>query len=412
MKILHVSQGYPPAIGGTEKLIQRLSEELVRQFDDQVTVFTTNCFNAQAFYSPWLPRMPEGWEEIDGVKVRRFRVQSRISSLLRQPQWLAYNLGLPGNQYLRILSGGPIIPDLEEAIRSHPADVILASSFPLMHIFTTIKAAEKISRPYVLLGNLHPEDTWSFGKPVIYEAIRKAPRYIANTEYEAQYVMGKGAIRERVKTIGIGVDLEPFERITCKEAKFRLGLDGKPVIGFIGQIAATKGVDTLIRAMPIVWESFPEAHVLIAGSRTLYTGQIDEMITKMPDDRRANVLLSYDFSEEEKPWLFSAVDVVAYPSGYESFGISFLEAWASRKPVIGCRRGAIPWVVDAGKDGLLVEFQNEELLAEAIVLLLRNPEWARAMGEAGYSKVVSRFTWSEIARRFRGVYRELVPSIL
>ncbi len=81
MKILHVTQGYFPAIGGTEWLIQRLSEELVRQFGDEVTVFTTNCFNGEAFFSPQLPRLSTGWEEINGVKVRRFPVYSRISQL-------------------------------------------------------------------------------------------------------------------------------------------------------------------------------------------------------------------------------------------------------------------------------------------------------------------------------------------
>jgi glycosyltransferase involved in cell wall biosynthesis len=72
--------------------------------------------------------------------------------------------------------------------------------------------------------------------------------------------------------------------------------------------------------------------------------------------------------------------------------------------VIGCRRGAIPWVVQAGRDGLLVEFQNEFMLAEAIILLLANPKWSAILGEAGYQKVVKRYNWPEIARRFREIY--------
>src|SRR5262249_5980128 len=41
LRILHVVQGYAPAIGGTERVVQRLSEEIVRQYGDEVTVFTT-----------------------------------------------------------------------------------------------------------------------------------------------------------------------------------------------------------------------------------------------------------------------------------------------------------------------------------------------------------------------------------
>jgi glycosyltransferase involved in cell wall biosynthesis len=78
--------------------------------------------------------------------------------------------------------------------------------------------------------------------------------------------------------------------------------------------------------------------------------------------------------------------------------------------VVGCRRGAIPWVVRAGRDGLLVEYQNEAMLAEAINLLLANPGWASALGEAGFQKVKQVYNWPAIARRFREVYLEAVHS--
>jgi glycosyltransferase involved in cell wall biosynthesis len=61
-------------------------------------------------------------------------------------------------------------------------------------------------------------------------------------------------------------------------------------------------------------------------------------------------------------------------------------------------------VVEAGIDGLLVEFLDDTGLGEALILLLRNPAWARALGRRGYEKMMARYTWAEIARRFRGVF--------
>ncbi len=133
MKILHVTQGYHPAIGGTEWLVQRVSEELVRQFGDEVTVFTTNCYNGEGFFTPSSPRMPVGWDEIKGVKVRRFPVSSRISQFLRFPQSVAYNLGLPGNQYLRAWASGPIIPELKKKSKN----TLLTLSWLLLSHFCT-----------------------------------------------------------------------------------------------------------------------------------------------------------------------------------------------------------------------------------------------------------------------------------
>jgi glycosyltransferase involved in cell wall biosynthesis len=404
MKILHVTQGYHPAIGGTEWLVQRVSEELVAQFGDEVTVFTTNCYNGEAFFTPSLPRLPTGWEEINGVQIRRFPVNSRASRLLRFPQAVAYNLGLPGNQYLRALAGGPIIPGLEQAIRDHPADLIAASSFPLLHMFSALRAARATGRPCVFYGGLHPQDSWGFERSMIYRAIQEASHYIAYTDFEAGYVVERGASPHKVTTVGVGVDLEPFEQTSKTQAKASLGLEGKPVIGFIGQIGAFKGVDTVLKAMSGVWRVHPDAHLLIAGARTLFNAELERMIARLPEAEQQKIVLRYNFTQDEKACLFAAVDVFAYPSGFESFGIAFLEAWACREPVIGCRRGAIPWVIQAGRDGLLVEFQNEFMLADAIVLLLDNPRWARALGEAGYRKVQDRYNWPEIARRFRKVY--------
>lgn len=409
MDVLHVTQGYYPAIGGTELLIQRVSEELARQFGDRVTVFTTDCYNGEAFFMPGLPRLPLGQEEINGVSVRRFPVRSRISRLLRFPQSVAFRLGLPGNQHLRALASGPIVPGLERAIRRHPAEVIAASSFPLLHMFTALRAARADGRPCVLHGGLHPQDAWGFDRPMIYRAISQADQYIANTDYEAAYVVARGANPERVTTVGVGVDPEPFEKVSPAEAKARLGLDGCPLVGFIGQLGGHKGVDTLLRAMPLVWKVRPEARLLIAGGRTLFAERLEGLLRQLPEGRE-KVRLVLNFPEAEKPGLYAALDVFAYPSGYESFGIAFLEAWAAGKPVIGCRSGAVPWVIDPGGDGLLVAYQDEAMLAEAILALLDNPRWARALGMAGKEKVLARFTWPEIARRFRRIYEKAMQE--
>lgn len=410
MKILHVTQGYFPALGGTEWMIQRVSEELVRQFGDDVTVFTTNCYSGDAFANPALPRLPVGEEKIRGVNVRRFPVYSRVSQLLQRPAMLAYLLGMPLNQYLRAIVSGPVIPGLTREIRTFPADVIAASSFPLQHMYASLKAAHQSGRPCILHGGLHPQDDWGFQRPMIYQAIRQADHYLANTWFEADYVIRRGAPPDRVHTIGLGVDLELFQNISTEQAKSRLGLQDKTVIGFIGQMGKHKGVDILLRAMPQVWKVVPDAHVLVAGARTPFSDELEQMIRQFPEEARKKVMMIYNFKEEEKPWLFSAIDVFAYPSAFESFGIAYLEAWAAGKPVIGSWRGAVPAVVEPGKDGLLIVNQNVDFLAESLILMLENKSWAQALGANGRRKVQARYTWPEVARRFRGIYEQAIHA--
>jgi glycosyltransferase involved in cell wall biosynthesis len=406
MNILHVTQGYTPSIGGTEWLIQRVSEELVNHFNDTVTVFTTDRLNVQGFVRPFSPRLNAGWEKINGVQVRRFHVWNAFGPFLKVAQMVAFRLNFPYNDALRSLYSGPIIPGLERQIRNYPTDLIGAASFPLLHMFSAQKAARLSRRPCVLIGCLHPEDRWGFQRSQIHQAVRNADAYLALTEYEANYVANLGLDPQRVWVAGGGVDPAPYQGISLTVAKQRLGIDPKaPVVGFIGQLVGHKGIDVLLRAMPQVWSQRPDTCLLVAGSKTTFQRQLDQIMRDWPLDFRSRTVFRYNFPNEEKPFLFNAVDIFAYPSLYESFGIAFLEAWASGKAVVGCRRGAISSVVQHGVDGILVEERTEKQLADAILHLLCQPEAALAMGLSGKQKVYARYTWPEVARRFREAYQ-------
>lgn len=404
LRILHVVQGYAPAVGGTERVIQRLSEELVSQFGDEVTVFTSDCYSAEAFPRPAHPRLRPGREVRSGVTVRRFHVVRSLGPLLQPVQDASFRLGLPLNQYVRTWYAGPVISGLTRAVQRHPADVVVASSFPLRHMYQALRGARRAGRPCVLVGGIHPEDRWGYDRSMIHRAIRQADLYVAYTGFEAGHVIAKGADLERVEVIGLGVDPEPFAAVDAEAAKRALGFGDHPVIGFIGQLGVHKGVDTLLEAMPAIWERRPETRLLIAGAHTEFVKQIEERVAQYDPEARQKVVLHYDFDEQEKPRLFGAVDAFVYPSGYESFGVAFLEAWSAGKPVIGCRSGAVPDVVRDGQDGVLVPFRDAEALAASALSLLDNPEWARGMGLIGRERVRSRHTWPAVARRFRESY--------
>ena len=308
LRILHVVQGYAPAVGGTERVIQRLSEELVSQFGDDVTVFTSDCYSAEAFPRPGHPHLKPGIETCGGVSIRRFHVVRSLGPVLKPIQEVAFRLGLPLNQYLRTWYAGPIIPGLTEAVRAHPADVVVASSFPLRHMYQALRGARRGGRPCILVGGMHPEDRWGYDRGMIHRAIRQADLYIAYTGFEAEHVVAEGAPLENVEVIGLGVDPEPFDAVDPVAAKQALGFGEHPVVGFIGQLGVHKGVDTLLDAMPAIWARRPETRLLIAGSHTEFAAQIEARVAQYDPGSRRKVMLHYDFKEDEKPRLFSAID--------------------------------------------------------------------------------------------------------
>jgi glycosyltransferase involved in cell wall biosynthesis len=404
LRILHVVQGYTPAVGGSERVIQRLSEELVAGHRDRITVFTTNCRNAEAFPRPSLPSLALGWETVRGVDVRRFRVVRNLGPLLGPLQSAAFRLGVPFNDHLRTWYAGPIIPGLARAVRRYDADIIAATSFPLRHMYQALRGAHASGRPCVLIGGIHPDDRWGYDRPMINRAAARADLYVAYTKLEARHVIEHGASADRVEVIGVGVDPGEFASVDPEPLRRELGIGDAPVVGFIGQLGVHKGIAHLVAAMEEVWQRHPAARLLIAGARTVFSKSVEELVARLPGAQRQRVLLRLDFSERDKPRLMSLLDVLAYPSQYESYGIAFLEAWAAAKPVIGCRCGAVAEVVRDDADGLLVPYADPRALAAAISALLDDPGRARALGAAGRRRVLAEHTWPAIAARFRDAY--------
>jgi glycosyltransferase involved in cell wall biosynthesis len=111
--------------------------------------------------------------------------------------------------------------------------------------------------------------------------------------------------------------------------------------------------------------------------------------------------------EEEKRDAFDACDLFVMPSQYDSFGIVYLEAWRCGKSVIGAKVGAIPEVIEEGRDGLLIEFGNVDQLASAILYLLKNPNLRKKMGERGTKKVMNQLNWEKNLPLIEKVYEQV-----
>jgi glycosyltransferase involved in cell wall biosynthesis len=408
VKILHIVQGYPPSRGGSQWLVKNLSEQLVSRYGDEVVVFTTVAYNVEHFWRSDERAMSAGTEEIDGVTVRRFAVFNRLNMLRRLVAGVAYRLRLPYNDWLRTIQTGPLISGMIEAVASSGADVVFATAFPLLHMYYALAGARRAGIPIVFLGALHTADTWGYDRNMIYRAVQQADAYIAHTTYERDYLIDRGIQADKMSVIGAGVDIDAFSQVDGTMTRHRYGWGEAPVIALIAKQTARKRFDTLLKAMRQVWTTHPNTRLLLGGARTPYSRQLEEMIHALPPSLQAYVTLVSDFSEEEKPHLLGACDIFVLPSGQESFGIAFVEAWACGKPVIGSRIGAIPSVIDEGHDGLLAAYQDADDLARAILELLGNPQRCVQMGEAGRRKVLAHHTWETVADRTRAVYTAAV----
>ncbi len=145
---------------------------------------------------------------------------------------------------------------------------------------------------------------------------------------------------------------------------------------FLGRIERRKGCDVLIKALPLLLAAAPDVRfVMIGRDDDDYESHIDPAVRIQLADR---LVFTGTVSDEERDrWLERCYALVS-PARYESFGLTYLEAMARGKPVIGCTGSGSQEVIGGG--GLVVAPGEVEPLVDAMIQLLED--------EALYDKLV------------------------
>jgi alpha-maltose-1-phosphate synthase len=197
------------------------------------------------------------------------------------------------------------------------------------------------------------------------------------------FISDYGIEPRKVHVVGAGANLPPVE---TPERDY----DCKTIL-FSGIHFERKGGHILLESFRQVRRALPEARLIIIGPvlSGLPPGvECPGYISKSDPQGIARIREAY-----QRASLF------VMPSLYEPFGVVFVEAMAHRLACIGTRNCAMPEIIEEGKTGYLVPVNNPAALAERMIHLLRRPDLLRAMGNAGYQRYRSLFTWDRVAER-------------
>jgi glycosyltransferase involved in cell wall biosynthesis len=414
MKILHVVHAYYPAIGGSEYLIKEISEYLANEKQEDVTVYTTTAKNSALFTNPGKgPEFNNRLEEtINKVKVKRFPVINRWAKILYILQYILYKLRFPGNGLLRMLYYGPISPRLKKAIKEANTDIIVAAPFPLNHMNYIFKNKKK--PPVILIGCTHTSDKHGFHNRRIKKKIKQAHGYVALTKHERDFLTKRWGIQDnKIKVIGVGLNIY-LSPVVKEDFQTKNGIKNShdPVIVFMGQHGLHKGIHTLIESMPLVWEQFPTARLIIAGAITPFTDFFKNRAKDVEESRGERIRFMDNIDEGQKQTIIKNCDVFASPSGHESFGITILEAWAYKKAVVACDIEPTNELIEDGIEGLLVEYENKTELAGALKRLLGDAILRKKIGEGGYLKLKECYTHEKVGQQYHVLYKDTLETLV
>lgn len=217
---------------------------------------------------------------------------------------------------------------------------------------------------------------------------------------------------QRIHLIPHGIDTRPFESPVDPSMQarlrdqLRLTRDG-PVVGTVARLVASKGVDQLIRSLPGIRASVPDAQLVIVGD-----GDERASLERVAAEHGVADAVHFSGALPETRVVLSLMDVFVFlPADQEGFGLSLLEAMASARPIVAVRRGGgAPWVLEETGVGALVEPGDLAGLASAVTDRLHHHETARREGQKARAVVKTRYTHARMIDQVQTVYRGLVEE--
>lgn len=235
--------------------------------------------------------------------------------------------------------------------------------------------------------------------------LNKVTKIVAVSQFTKDQIDANYHLPERkVVVLPNGVDVADFYPVSdVTLLQNRHHTEGKKIILTFARVIERKGHDVVIQSLPKIKTVFPELVYLICGKGDAeYISKLKALAADLgvEDD----VVFTGFVDPKEKNQYYNLCDVYIMPSreingDTEGFGITYLEANACEKPVIGGNSGGVADAIVQGETGYLVEPLNVKEIEGRLLELLGTPELAHKLGQQGRDRILNSLTWEAVAKK-------------
>ena len=212
-----------------------------------------------------------------------------------------------------------------------------------------------------------------------------------------------------IPILGVPVDEKRFNpNIDPLMLKTEIGFpkDAK-LIGSVGNINENKNYETFIEAAGLLSREYDNLRFVIVGpalgTQPKYFNKLKSYVRRLGLED----ILLFTGARQDIPNIMAALDVFVFTSLSESGPMVVLEAMATGKPVVSTKVGLVPDVLKEGQTGFLVPFKDPESVANAVKMLLENPNMAKEFGIKGRQSMLEKFTLKRCAEKYLEVYKSV-----
>lgn len=407
-----------------------MAEILTKKYNYKIDVYTSNAIDFKALRNSEGKVIREDnkyFNLVNNLEINRFSINYDISEndILNKLKTIpAYRtLNLPDECVIKLIQNGPYLGDLLDYLLNKSDlnyEIIHATFFPYFNLIVSLIIGTCINKPKICTPFFHFSNP-RYSDLKLTEILKKFDLLIACTNLEKKFLVQKCNIQpEKVGVIPMGVDYEKFkigQKYALKHFSFKQKFFNKKekkykLVLFCGHKNYEKGAITILRSIPYILKKIKKVYFVFIGPSTIAFNQELSKIQKLENARIINFTPSNltGYFDKKKISAFKEADVYLMPSRSDAFGISFLEAWSAGKPVIGARVGATPEVIRENVDGLLVNFDNPEDIAQKVIYLLKNKRLREKYGLAGQLKVSKNYTWNIISYKTHKTYESLINN--
>ncbi len=313
---------------------------------------------------------------------------------------------------------------LDQVIAETKPDIVHAHS-PVLNALAALTAAKKAGLPVVYEIRAFWEDAaaahgscregdarYTVTKALETHAARKADAVTVICEGLRQDLISRGIPGEKITIIPNAVDLSHFSGVKPYDHALAasLGLDGAAVLGFIGSFYDYEGLDTLLRAMPLIRAEMPNIRLLMVGGGP-ENDRLKTLAVQQGLDQ--TVLFTGRVPHQDVDRYYGLVDLFVYPRKSMRLTdlvtpLKPLEAMAEMKMVAASDVGGHKELITEGVTGHLFKADDPVALAQSVLSIFKNKDSWPAQLERARAYVETDRNWARSVANYENVYPKLL----
>lgn len=174
----------------------------------------------------------------------------------------------------------------------------------------------------------------------------------------------------------------------------------------VAKLRYEKGIDVLIQAWYLVQQRFPQARLIIVGNGS--TNSIADRFVRMAEELGIAESIEFAGLQKDIPAQLQRGAISVLPSRWEGMPNALLEAMASGLPCVATRVSGSEDIITHGVNGLLVDIEDYRAMAQALLVLLRDPDLAKKYAKAARATMEEHYALNHITDTYIEIYQDMI----